>query len=336
MRRSTRGGAPPSGGHLPRWRQLLPGLLTGAIFAGVAVHERRVLAGLDGAPDPDWDGDLAFPSERSHAIATADGGTLHAEECGAGPPVVLLHGHGADLRIFSPLAARLAASGRRVVAVDHRGFGRSSEVPPTFGFGGLVDDVATVLEVLDLRDVVVVGHSMGAAVALGLAIERPDVVAERVAALVVVNGSARGPADRLAARAKVAVLDWSVTEQVSRHRRHGMVAARANFGADPRRSHVMAVRTIGFASPAARRQGLTRRLLGIDLTDRLGEVGVPVLALAGGADRVLAPSESARIVSSVVGAQLKVFTEAGHMLPLERCADVAGEILRLGDGAERP
>ena len=65
-------------------------------------------------------------------------------------------------------------------------------MPPTFGFGGLVDDVATVLEALDLHDVVVVGHSMGGAVALGLAIDRPDVVAERVAALVVVNGSARG------------------------------------------------------------------------------------------------------------------------------------------------
>ena len=45
----------------------------------------------------------------------------------------------------------------------------------------------------------------------------------------------------------------------------------------------------GSANQAARRQGLTRRLLGIDLSDRLGEVRVPLLALAGEADRVLAP-----------------------------------------------
>jgi 3-oxoadipate enol-lactonase len=306
-------------------------VLTAAVVAGIAVHERRVLAGLDATTDPDWDGDLVFPNARSHAVDTADGGTLHVEECGAGAPVVLLHGHGADLRVFAPLATRLAAAGRRVVAIDHRGFGRSSAVPPTFGFDGLVDDVATVLEVLDLRGAVVVGHSMGGAVALGLAIERPDVVADRVSALVVVNSSARGPADRPLERAKVAVLDWTVTEQLSRHRRHGIVAARANFGTDPRRSHVMAVRTIGSANHAARRQGLTRRLLGIDLSDRLGEVRVPLLALAGEADRVLAPGESARIVSSVAGARLKVFSGAGHMLPLERCADVAAEILRPAD-----
>ena len=309
-------------------------MLTGALVAGVAVHERRVLAGLDATTDPDWDGDLVFPNGRTHAIDTADGGTLHVEECGAGSPVVLLHGYGADLRVFAPLAARLAAAGRRVVAIDHRGFGRSSAVPSTFGFGGLVDDVATVLDVLDVRDAVVVGHSMGGAVALGLAIERPDVIADRVGAVIVVNSSARGPADRPLARAKVAVLDWAVTEQVSRHRRHGMVAARANFGADPRRSHIMAVRTIGYANRAARRQGLTRRLLGIDLSDRLGDVRVPVVALAGAADRVLAPGESARIVSSVAGARLKVFSGAGHMLPLERCADVAAEILGLADDVE--
>ena len=191
-----------------------------------------------------------------------------------------------------------------------------------------------MLDGLDLFEAVVVGHSMGGAVALGLAIERPDVIADRVGALVVVNSSARGPADR-PWRAKVAVLDWAVTEQVSRHRRLGMVAARANFGADPRRSHVMAVRTIGHANPAARRQGLTRRLLGIDLSDRLGDVRVPVLALAGAADRVLRRRANRRgSSSSIAGARLKVFSGAGHMLPLERCADVAAEILRLADDVE--
>jgi pimeloyl-ACP methyl ester carboxylesterase len=332
MRLSTWGGAPPNGRPFPAWRRLLPGLLTGAAVAGAALHGRRVLSALDGTPDPDWDGDVAFPAERTHAIATSDGGALHAEECGRGPPVVLLHGHGADLRIFAPLAVRLAAAGRRVIALDHRGFGRSSPVPTAFGFDGLVDDVATAIETLDLHDAVVVGHSMGGAVALGLAIDRPTLTSERIAALVVVNGSARGPADQPLARARVAVLDWKVTEQLSRQR-HGLVVARSNFGADPRRSHVVAVRTIGSASPAERRRGLTRRLLGIDLTPRLGEIGVPVLALAGEADRVLSPSESTRIVAAVAGARLVVFERAGHMLPLERCAEVAEQILTVSYSA---
>ena len=91
------------------------------------------------------------------------------------------------------------------------------------------------------------------------------------------------------------------------------------------------MRAIGLASPAARRQGLTRRLLGIDLSDRLGAVGVPVLLLAGAADRVVSPHESRRIAAMVRGARLCVYPAAGHMLPVERTEQVAEQILRLAD-----
>jgi non-heme chloroperoxidase len=326
---------PPKRPALQARRVVLPAALTG-IAAAVLVYEQRVLSRLDGTPDPRADDGFAFPADRMHAVAMPDGGHLHVEECGSGRPVVLLHGHGANLRIFAPLAARLATGGRRVVAVDHRGFGLSSVAPPSFGFHGLVDDLATVLEVLELRDAIVVGHSMGGGVALGLAVERSDVVAQRVGALVVINSSARGPADRPLPRAKAAALDWSLTERLGRHRRHGLVATRANFGVDARRSDVEAARAIGLASPSARRRGLTRRLLGIDLSDRLGEVRVPVLVLAGATDRVIPASESERIAEALPDARLKVFSGAGHMLPMERSAQVAEMILQLATGAAAP
>ena len=77
-----------------------------------------------------------------------------------------------------------------------------------------------------------------AEVALGLAIRRPDVLSEHVAGLVLINSSARGPADRAITRAKAAALDWAVVERLSRDPRHGIVFARKNFGVDARRSHV--------------------------------------------------------------------------------------------------
>ncbi len=320
--------------HVRGWRHLVPVGLIGAIVAGVVVYEHRVLARLDATPDPDLSDGFAFPAERLRAIVTPDGGRLHAEECGSGRPVVLLHGLGANLGIFAPLARRLVAGGRRVVAVDQRGFGRSSAVPVAFGFDGLVDDLATVLGVLDLRGAIVVGHSMGGAVALGLAVDRPEVVADRVSALVLINSSARGPADGRVSRVRAAVLDWQVTERVGRHRRHGLVFTRANFGIAARRSHIEAVRAIGLASPAARRLGLTRRLLGIDLSDRLGDVDVPLLLMAGSADRVLPPRESVWIAETVGDARLHLFQGAGHMLPVERCKEVAELVLRLADDVD--
>jgi non-heme chloroperoxidase len=316
-------------GHPSRaGRVVVPAVLTGVI-AALAVYEQRVLARLGAAIGPDVDGDSVFPADVVRSVDTPDGGVLHVEECGSGRPLVLLHGHGANLRIFARLAAQLRTAGLRVVAFDQRGFGRSSAVPPTFGFRGLIDDLAVVLSSLDLRDAIVVGHSMGGVVALGLAVQRPEVVADRVAALAVLNGTARGPADRALQRVRAAALDWTVTERVGRHLRHGLVLARANFGVDAERSHVAAVRTIGQASPAARRQGLTRRLLGIDLRDRLGEVSVPVVVVTGAADRVIPASESKRIVELLPRGRLEVLSGAGHVLPMERTAEVADIIVRL-------
>jgi pimeloyl-ACP methyl ester carboxylesterase len=323
-------------GHPSRTRRIVVPAVLAGVTAALAVYEQRVLKELDGAKDPDADGEFAFPADDVHSVVTPDGGILHVEECGSGRPVVLLHGHGANLRIFARLAARLANSGQRVVALDQRGFGRSSAVPPTFGFRGLVDDLATVLATLDLRGAIVVGHSMGGVVALGLAVQRPEVVADRVAALVLINSTARGPADRALQRVRAAALDWTVTEHVGRHPRHGLVLARGNFGVQAQRSQVAAVRTIGQASPAARRQGLTRRLLGIDLRDRLGEVSVPVVVLAGAADRVIPASESERIVELLPNGRLTVFDGAGHMVPMERGAEVAEAILELATGLGRP
>ena len=263
-----------------------------------------------------------------HLIPTPDGGRLYVEECGAGRPVLLLHGHGASMRTFSLMAARLAAGGCRVIAMDQRGFGRSSPVPPMFGFPGLVDDAATVLEHLDLRSAIVVGHSMGGGVALGLAVDRPEVVAQRVAAIVLVDSSGRGPADRPLTRAKFTALDWQFLERLGRNPRHGLVLARANFGPEPRRSHVDAVRTIGTDSPVERRRGFARRLLGVDLTRALFADAKCRCSCwpAPPTPWFRSKSRCERSTSSPARA-LRRSRTPGHMLPIECSDEVAERIL---------
>ena len=303
-------GAPREASVLVRRLIGLAGL--GAAFAAaMAVYEQRILIDLATTPDPDAGRDFAFPASRAHEIVTPDGGRIHVEECGSGRPVLLLHGHGATLDTFALLARRLAECGCRVVAMDQRGFGRSSSVPPTFDLWGLCDDAATVLDALGLRRAIVVGHSMGGAVALGLAISRPEILSEHVAGLVLINSSARGPADRALTRARAAALDWAVVERLSRDPRHGIVFARKNFGVDARRSHVAAARAIGFDSPVGRRRGFARRLLGIDLTEALPTIRLPVLALAGSADRVVPPEGSAEIAALDSGCTVRAARGSG-------------------------
>lgn len=95
---------------------------------------------------------------------------------GSGPPVLLLHGGALDHRLWEPQIAELART-HRVVAPDLRGHGASPT--PTAPFRH-VDDVAALVRDLRLDPVTVAGVSLGASVAVDLAIEAPELVARLV------------------------------------------------------------------------------------------------------------------------------------------------------------
>lgn len=87
---------------------------------------------------------------------------IHYEDSGgAGRPVVLIHGWPLSSRIWEYQAAALVEAGFRVITYDRRGFG-SSDAPLTgYGYDRLSDDLADLMERLDLRDATLVGLSMG-------------------------------------------------------------------------------------------------------------------------------------------------------------------------------
>lgn len=100
---------------------------------------------------------------------------------GDGPPVLCIHGITANAHAFAPLANHLGDE-HRVVAIDLRGRGGSDKPEEGYDIGTHVEDVAGVLEGLELAPAAVVGWSLGAKIALGLAALRPELV-ERVVAI---------------------------------------------------------------------------------------------------------------------------------------------------------
>lgn len=98
------------------------------------------------------------------------------------PTVVLVHGITASHRAWPAVVSALP--GRRVVAPDLRGRGRSNTLPGPYGMAAHADDVAAVIGALAAGPVVVVGHSMGGFVSLVLTHRHPDLVAR----LVLVDG----------------------------------------------------------------------------------------------------------------------------------------------------
>jgi non-heme chloroperoxidase len=86
---------------------------------------------------------------------------LYYEDHGAGPPVVLIHGYPLSGRAWDKQVPVLLDDGRRVITYDRRGFGKSSQPATGYDYDTFAADLHALLETLDLRDVTLVGHSMG-------------------------------------------------------------------------------------------------------------------------------------------------------------------------------
>ena len=104
------------------------------------------------------------PKIESGYIPVSQGGQIYYESVGEGTPVILLHGHTLDLRMWDPQVKPLLEAGYRVIRPEMRGYGHSSKQQPGQQFTHL-DDMMTVMDSLHIAKAHVVGLSMGSFVA---------------------------------------------------------------------------------------------------------------------------------------------------------------------------
>jgi pimeloyl-ACP methyl ester carboxylesterase len=86
---------------------------------------------------------------------------LYYEDHGSGQPVVLIHGYPLDGHSWERQTGELLAAGHRVITYDRRGFGSSSKAGDGYDYDTFAADLNSLLETLDLNDVILVGFSMG-------------------------------------------------------------------------------------------------------------------------------------------------------------------------------
>jgi pimeloyl-ACP methyl ester carboxylesterase len=127
-------------------------------------------------------------------VTTGDIQTYYEDECPGPPsarretPVVLIHGHSADLRLWEPQAPALLGAGWRVVRYDVRGHGRTSAPATGYDWEHYLADLRSLLDNLRVERAHLAGISMGGAIALQLALEEPG----RVASLALLDSALPG------------------------------------------------------------------------------------------------------------------------------------------------
>jgi len=240
--------------------------------------------------------------------AKTNGGDLfYTSSRGAadGPTLVLVHGAGGT-RLHWPAQLR-RLPGATVYTLDLPGHGRSAR-PGCDTVADYAQAVAAFLDAVEARPATIVGHSMGGAVALQLALD----FAGRVAGLVLVATGAR-------LRVAPAIMEGIRTNFT------GSVDLITRFAwsaqASPRLARLgqQALREAGSDTLVGDFTACDR----FDVMERLGEIGVPTLVVTGSADQMTPVKYAHFLVEHIAGAHLVTVASAGHMVMLEQPAEVA-------------
>ena len=135
-------------------------LVSGVAATGVAAVPAATLAWTARAQP----GQAPYAGNRAstmNTIAARDGTPIYYKDWGSGPPVVFSHGWPLNADAWDGQMLYLARYGYRVVAHDRRGHGRSGQPATGNDMDGYADDLAAVMDALDLRNATLVGHSTG-------------------------------------------------------------------------------------------------------------------------------------------------------------------------------
>lgn len=248
--------------------------------------------------------------------STSFGGLFYTVKAGpaVAPTLVLVHGAGGS-RLHWPAGLRRMA-GAAVITLDLPGHGRS-EGKGCETIGGYADAVRDVLEALDVGQAVVVGHSMGGAVAQTLALQRQD----RVSMIVLIATGARL---RVAPAILKGIRDdfGQVVDLITRY------AWSADANSSARELGRGALRDTGPDVLLADFKACDQ----FDVMDQLSEIEVPALIIGATADQ-LTPVKYARFLAeNIPDARMMTVEGAGHMVMLERPEEVSTAVHRFVTG----
>ena len=257
---------------------------------------------------------------------------IYYEDHGAGQPVVLIHGYPLSGRGWDKQVPALLEAGYRVITYDRRGFGKSSQPASGYDYDTFAADLSVLLEHLDLRDAVLVGHSMGTGeVTRYLGRYGPARVAKGVLVAPIPpyllqaadnpDGVPQAVFDGFTAAARADTPAWMkgfLDSFYNTDTLRGTLVSDQAFTA----SWNLAVTASAAAAVACIATWTT------DFRDDLPEIGVPMLVIQGDADQVLPLDKTGQRLPGLIKDMDLVVIEGGpHAIPWTHAGQVNTALL---------
>ena len=229
-----------------------------------------------------------------------------------GAPVVFANSLGTDLRLWDKVVP-LLPPGLRLIRYDKRGHGLSSLPKAPYSMGSLVSDAEKLCDLLDVRDCVFVGLSIGGMIAQGLAVKRMDIVR----AVVLSNTGAKiGTSEMWQDR--IDAIHASGIEPMA----DGVMERWFNkaFLSDP---EMQLWRTMLVRQPAEGYAGCAAAISGTDFYTPTSGLRLPALGIAGDADGATPPDLVRETVDLIPGSRFHLIRGAGHLPCVEKPVEYA-------------
>ncbi len=323
-------------------------LLALPVAAAVVVARRRSNVAPAGTPFPS-------PAGRPLEVMADDGvvlrGTVHGP-ADATSTVVLVHGYELSERLWARQVEALLAArpDLRVVTYDHRGHGGSDRSPAAHAtlvqLG--VDLHAVLAAAAPAGPVLLAGHSMGGMTLMAFAEQHPAYVAQRLVGAAFLSTSPGRLVEvtyglpKAAARLVQRSLPWfneraRAREQAGRGKPARPGIARLLFGGGALAADVAATLAVMADCPAATVADFHATFVDHDRVAALEAfASVPVLVVCGSQDRICPLDHSRDVAAALPHGRLVVYPGAGHMVQLERAAEVSARLVELADALPRP
>ena len=263
-------------------------------------------------------------------VEVADGTNLFFRDSGAGKPMLFTAPWGLNSAWWEYQVNALAGAGIRCITYDRRGHGRSGEPNRGYDFDTLADDLAAIIEQLELRDVTLVGHSMGCGEVVRYLTRHGSAAVSRLVLVSTITPFALKTDDNPdgADRASLAV----VRETLAKDHAHPLAAYAPTFFGVPKNKvsqEIMDwwVRMMVDGCSLRTMNTLHKVFTETDFRPELPKISVPTLLIHGDNDLSTPIDTTGRKTAPLIrGSQLKVYEGAAHGLPITHASQLNSDL----------